>query len=219
MLSNNKLQFYLPLACLALFIFISVLSWRDQLVFIDSLIIDGLTGNVSPSVVLMMEVLTKIGAGETILILTFLLSLILLYKKLWKEIIFLYVLTLGGILLNFTLKVAFQRERPGEMSSIEVFGNTLEIASYSFPSGHTMRSVLLFSFLIYICYGYLSKKITKATVISFLTALIFLVAFSRIVTGAHFPSDILAAITISISWFYFCLALIRYKLPGRLRYL
>lgn len=130
-----------------------------------------------------------------------------------------YVLTGGGILLNFTLKVAFQRERPGELKSIEVFGHTLEIASYSFPSGHTMRTVLLFSFLIFICYKYLSEKFTKAAVISALIALIGLVALSRIITGAHFPSDILAAITISISWFYLCLWGIQHKLPKKLRYL
>jgi len=35
--------------------------------------------------------------------------------------------------------------------------------------------------------------------------IIVTVALSRIIVGAHFPSDILAAVTISITWFYFTL--------------
>ncbi|PPA69559.1 phosphatase PAP2 family protein [Jeotgalibacillus proteolyticus] len=217
--SKNNIHIFFPVTCLILFILISVLSWREQLELIDSLIIDGLARWISPAIVMLMEGITKIGSGETILILTFLLSLYLLFKKLWKEIIFLYVLTLGGILLNFLLKVGFQRQRPGEMSSIEVFGNSLEITSYSFPSGHTMRSVLLFSFLIYLSLVYLNKLTIKTAIIFSLITMIFLVAISRIIIGAHFPSDIFAAITISITWFYLCLSGIRLTLLKELRFL
>ncbi|WP_161784648.1 hypothetical protein [Halalkalibacter okhensis] len=41
--------------------------------------------------------------------------------------------------MNFGLKLLYQRERPGVEREIEVFGNSLDLISYSFPSGHTMR--------------------------------------------------------------------------------
>ncbi|MFC0557960.1 phosphatase PAP2 family protein [Halalkalibacter alkalisediminis] len=34
-------------------------------------------------------------------------------------------------------------------------------------------------------------------------------ALSRIIVGAHFPSDIFSAITISISWCFVCLIMLR----------
>ncbi|GAE24399.1 phosphoesterase [Halalkalibacter wakoensis JCM 9140] len=209
MLLNTK-QISIATGCLILFVLISIFSIQNQLVLIDQMIISFLVERSSTFLVTVMEAITKIGSGETILLLTFIIGGFLLVKKMWGVAILLFTLSFGGIALNFFLKILFQRERPGEMSVIEVFGYSLEIASYSFPSGHTMRSVILFSFLIFLCYRLVRHSLSKMMVLVLFMILIVAVALSRIIVGAHFPSDIFAAITISITWFYFCLFLLRY---------
>ncbi|MCL7746628.1 phosphatase PAP2 family protein [Halalkalibacter alkaliphilus] len=218
MADSNKHQFFIATGCLILFIFISILSYRDQLVFFDQTIISWVTEGASPLLISFMEGITKIGSGEVILVTSFAIGFYLLVRKMWGYALFLFTVTFGGIALNFLLKILFQRERPGEMSVIEVFGYSLEIASYSFPSGHTMRSFIFFSFLIYICVHIIRGSFAKVSFTLLFISMIVLVSLSRVIVGAHFPSDILAAGTISIAWFYFCLLFLRFLLKGRISY-
>lgn len=197
------------ISSLILFFLISVLSVQNKMTYFDQTIISWLTDGSTTYFLIIMETMTKVGSAEVILITTFFITAFLLFKKMYSQIVFLSILTIGGITLNFLLKILFQRERPGEMSVIEVFGYALEISSYSFPSGHTMRSVILFSFLIYISNHFIKKTKVRISAILILSILIFTISISRIIVGAHFPSDIFAAITISITWFYFCLLTLR----------
>jgi|SRR5699024_2685459 len=147
-----------------------------------------------------------IGSSEVILLATILIGLILLVKRDWRNLFFFFILSVGGVMLNLLLKQVVQRARPGdEMREIEVFQWNLEIQSYSFPSGHTMRATILFIFLIYLTYRFAKK--TKTRVISYIVyiVLIIAVALSRIMLDAHFATDIIGAIIISISWFFLCL--------------
>ncbi|MDQ0257314.1 undecaprenyl-diphosphatase [Evansella vedderi] len=157
-----------------------------------------------------MAIITYLGSSEFIILLMLITIIaLIIFKRDWFNSIFILWLTVGGIVLNFGLKILFQRERPGEMSYIEVFGISMEIASYSFPSGHTMRSVLLFSFFIYLSYTYLKNTSLRLASYTFCLLLIIGVFLSRVILDAHFPTDIIAAICVSISWFFFSL----YYLP------
>ncbi|OLN22273.1 hypothetical protein BTO30_11030 [Domibacillus antri] len=68
-----------------------------------------------------------------------------------------------------------------------------------------MRSVILFTFLINCIYRLLKREALKIPLYTICLLLIFGVALSRIILGAHFLSDTLAAISISLAWFCLCL--------------
>lgn len=207
---------YIMISCFILFIIISILSIQNQLYVFDQTLISILNkDNYSVPFNLFMENITKVGSGEVTIIISLLLLLILATKKMWGYSLLLCSTVYGGIILNFILKIIFQRERPGEMREIEVFGNSLEIASYSFPSGHTMRSVILFMFVMFVCYHFIQNITLKTICIATPLLLIVAIALSRVVIGEHYPSDILAAITISIAWFYFCLSMLRIMFKRR----
>src|SRR5690625_1757701 len=97
-----------------------------------------------------MELVSMLGSSEVILLVTFVIAAIFMMRKNWSFMIFFMIVSVGGVFLNILLKLLFQRERPGEMSNIEVFNYSLEIPSYSFPSGHTMRATILLVFFMYI---------------------------------------------------------------------
>ncbi|QGT98611.1 hypothetical protein SYNTR_0018 [Candidatus Syntrophocurvum alkaliphilum] len=189
------------------FICITFLSfYKEGFIFDEAIILWANTVN-SPLLVQILETITKIGSSEIIVLLTLLIILVLIYKKDWFNSLFFLTLSFGGVFLNFLLKILFQRERPGDSSYIEVFNYSLEIVSYSFPSGHTMRSVILFIFVIYLSNLLFKTKPLRYLSYSVSLLVIFGVSLSRIVLDVHYFSDVIAAVSISIAWFCFCMYL------------
>src|SRR5690625_2996043 len=158
----------------------------------------------SSSLLGMMVIMSVIVSSVAVLLLTFLITVIFLLKKDWFHTIFFLTVSVGGVVLNFVLKFLFQRERPGEMSHIEVFNFSLDIPSYSFPSGHMMRITILILFLIYISYRFIKHIALKLLATIILVITLVGVALSRLFLDAHFLSDVLAAGSISVVWFCLC---------------
>lgn len=168
----------------------AVIRWIDQV--------------SSTSLIGIMEMISMIGSSEAVLLLTFIITVVFLLKRDWFHTIFFLTVSVGGVVLNFILKFLFQRERPGEMSHIEVFNFSLDIPSYSFPSGHMMRTTILLLFLVYLIYRFIKHTLLKTLAYILSTLTLVGVALSRLFLDAHFLSDVLAAVSISIVWFCLC---------------
>lgn len=88
------------------------------------------------------------------------------------------------------LKYIFQRPRP------DVAFHLIEQGGFSFPSGHTLTSLVFYGTAILLLnqyYGFQNKAVRFAH--AFCAIYIFLIGFSRIYIGVHYPTDVLA------SWF------------------
>lgn len=112
------------------------------------------------------------------------------------------VTVLPGMILNVLLKQVYQRSRP-------VFEEPLvTLATYSFPSGHTAAATLFYgllaSYLVIACKGWSVRLATAALCV----LMICLVAFSRVYLGAHYLSDVLAAMASSVAWLTICITAI-----------
>lgn len=160
------------------------------------------SGFENSTVTKLMKYISILGSTSVVLVITVLIGLFFLIKRNWNDFFFFFTVSVGGVILNFVLKMLIQRERPGdEVSNIEVFNITLDIQSYSFPSGHTMRATILFLFLMYVAVRYLRNAGVKFIAIDIFAILIILVALSRIFLDAHFATDIIGAIVMSVAWF------------------
>ncbi len=105
----------------------------------------------------------------------------------------------GGSLLNILLKHFFQRQRP-------VLENPLvTLSSFGFPSGHTMGATLFYG-LLALLIAHSSRWGWSHRVLAFCGAalLVALVGASRIYLGAHYLTDVLGAIALSLAWLAFC---------------
>lgn len=203
-MQQKKINRFLLISFICSF-FITSLTFFHILDPVDFSVIQWFKLHSSPLFEDFMATLSMIGATEFVFGMTCLILIIFLLKRKFRFAIFFASLSLGGVILNYILKISFQRERPGPDRIIEVFGYSLELKSYSFPSGHTMRSVILFIFLLYFAICFIKKASIKVMTSLVLISFICIVAVSRVITGAHFPSDVLAAISISVFWFFFCL--------------
>jgi membrane-associated phospholipid phosphatase len=108
----------------------------------------------------------------------------------------------GGMVLNVTLKYIFQRTRP-------VFEEPLvTLTTYSFPSGHTTAATCFYGLLAsYLVIARPGWNVRLGTV-ALCTLMVLLVALSRVYLGAHYVSDVLAAMAESIAWLAVCITAI-----------
>jgi membrane-associated phospholipid phosphatase len=106
----------------------------------------------------------------------------------------------GGMLLNVALKHTFERARPHFEEPI------LTLTTYSFPSGHTMAATVLYGLLA--CYAARHARSWLRRVLPFVLAALMVgaIAFSRMYLGAHYLSDILAALVEGCGWLAICVS-------------
>lgn|SRR5690625_509402 len=188
-------------------VFLSVTFWltSDNGFMYDANIIDWTERVSTDGLIAFMEALSVIGSSEVILLLTAVIAGVFLLKRNWFFLFYFLTVSVGGVVLNFALKMLFQRARPGdEVSHIEVFNFSFDIPSYSYPSGHMMRASILFIFLLYISYRFIKKTQIKWIAYMVSMAVLVGVGLSRLFLDAHFLSDIVGAISISIVWFCIC---------------
>jgi len=105
----------------------------------------------------------------------------------------------GGMLLNEWLKLAVHRQRPF------VEGPFVDWSGYSFASGHTIAATLLYGQLLLFVLPALKTRHWRLLCIISAMSLVLLVGFSRIALGAHFLTDVLAAIIFGIIWLMVCM--------------
>jgi len=163
---------------------------------------------LTPAFVSVLHAFTDLGSGEWIGLVVFALVLFFVWKRWWPSLVTLIVAVPGGMLLNEWMKVLVQRQRPF------VDGPFVDWSGYSFASGHTIGATLLYGQLLLFVLPALKRQHWRLVSILSATSLIVLVGFSRIALGAHFLTDVLAAILFGIIWLMFCLFVSK---PMRLR--
>jgi len=112
------------------------------------------------------------------------------------------VIALSGGLLNQVLKKSFDRPRP----PVEWRDAAVTETNESFPSGHSMGSMIGYSMLGFALLPQLRRRAAKAALIGLLVALIGLIGFSRIYLRAHWFSDVIGGFAVGAAWLAFGLA-------------
>jgi undecaprenyl-diphosphatase len=89
--------------------------------------------------------------------------------------------------------------------------NGLIVASgYSFPSGHTMSSLVFFGVLTYFVWKNWGSVKIKALSGGFYISITALVGFDRIYLNVHWFSDIVGSIFLGAFWVTLCILLFKY---------
>jgi len=155
--------------------------------------------HLTQTFVMILRGLSEPGSSEFIGILLFAIVLFFIWKRWWPSLLTLVVAVPGGMLLNEMVKMLVHRHRP------YVDGAFVDWSGYSFASGHTIGATLLYGQLALFVLPLIKRRHRRALVIATATVLILLVGFSRIALGAHYLTDVLAAIFFGSFWLMCCL--------------
>src|SRR4030095_12189084 len=166
---------------------------------------------LTPTFVTVLHAFTEFGSSEWIGIVLCALVLLFAWKRWWPSLVTLIVAVPGGMLLNEWMKVLVHRDRPF------VDGPFVDWSGYSFASGHTIGATLLYGQLLLFVLPVLKVRHWRLLCIFSAISLIGLVGFSRIALGAHFLTDVLAAILFGIIWLALCVVFSRPIRRGSLR--
>jgi membrane-associated phospholipid phosphatase len=164
----------------------------------DQVIIQYVSDIRSGSLTAIMKFITFLGSTTilTSLLIGSLIWLIAKRKNYWGAIFYIIAVA-GGGLINLGLKHWFGRVRPENSLIVE--------QGFSYPSGHSMGSLIYYGFLGYLVIRSQRGKPLKAMLgIGFIT-LILLIGFSRIYLGVHYPSDVLAGFSAGTVWLLLCI--------------
>jgi undecaprenyl-diphosphatase len=158
-------------------------------------------GRLTPAFVSVLRAFTEFGSAEWIGVILFALVLFFAWKRWWLSLVTLVVAVPGGMLLNEWVKVLVHRQRPF------VEGPFVDWSGYSFASGHTIGATLLYGQLVLLILPALKTRHWRLLCIFSAISLVLLVGFSRIALGAHFLTDVLAAIFFGMVWLALCVVL------------
>ncbi len=162
----------------------------------------------TPSLDQLLFNITKMGNLSTMLLLSSLVTIFLLWKKDRSGLIFYWITMLGSGATFSGLKEIFARTRPSSH-----IGDYLQ-HGYSFPSGHATMSMTFALLLFYLFYHRVSESY-RVVLVAFSLLFPLLISFSRIYLGVHYLSDILAGIMAGIFWALLVILLLKPKSYNR----
>ncbi|WNB91434.1 phosphatase PAP2 family protein [Bacillus sp. NEB1478] len=171
---------------------------EDERIRFDNVVIQYVTNLRGDTLTEVMKFITFLGSKTflTVLLITSLLWLVIKRKDYWGAISYMIAVA-GGGLLNLALKHWFGRVRP-EHSLIAEQG-------FSYPSGHSMGSLIYYGFLGYLVVRSQHGRGIKIVLTLAFILLILMIGFSRIYLGVHYPSDVLAGFSAGTVWLLLCI--------------
>ena len=153
--------------------------------------------HATPALTRIARVITFFGSVGFVATASCSIAIFLMLRKSWYQLLTLTLAAGGGSLLNILLKHFFHRQRP-------VLENPLvTLASFGFPSGHTMGATLLYgSIAVFVAQSARSWR-RRGSAVCVASLFVALVGLSRIYLGAHYLTDVLGAIAVGLAWLAF----------------
>ncbi|MDL4842325.1 phosphatase PAP2 family protein [Aquibacillus rhizosphaerae] len=191
------------LGIISLFTYIFVELGEDLLAheiqLFDSSIIEFLKTLETDTLDQIMIFITELGSVWFLTTMSIFVVLALWFKAKDKWGITAFIVAIaGGGTITKVLKHHYDRGRPSINPEIDAVG-------YSFPSGHSMGSLIFYGFAIYLVAKSKRSKPVKWCFAILASFLIFLIGTSRAYLGAHFPSDVFAGFLAGFVWMTLCI--------------
>ena len=173
---------------------------RDVLV-IDSYIYNLISNNtIFNYLTQFIKIFTNLGGTIWLIVLTIFLFIIIKNKKISTFIVTNLCLSAS---INFIIKQIIRRLRPLEEYRL------ITEKGYSFPSGHSMVSMAVYGFFIYLINKSIKNKYLKLLCTIILSLLILNIGISRIYLGVHYTTDVVAGFTLGLIYLIFYINFIK----------
>lgn len=171
-------------------------------ILFDVGIIEYIHNNTNPIVLAFMKFISFIGSENFLIPVTAMVIAYSLVKRNYFISKLLLLSTLGSYTMNHLLKQIFQRTRPLEYFLVEQGG-------LSFPSGHAMVTMTLYSTIAFLLAKKVQDKRKKYLIHIIAFVMICLMGISRIYLGVHWPTDIVGGYLAGYIFYYLTVTLVK----------
>ena len=142
--------------------------------------------------------ITDFGHGVPMDYVVLAIIILFLFFKNYKSLIIFFASLPFSQLVYSSIKVIIERPRP------PIEHRLIEIGHYSFPSGHSTLSMVLYGLLIYFSWKYIKNLKVKYTLTTILCLLIFIIGFTRLWLCVHYLTDVIGGFSLGICIVYLC---------------
>lgn len=190
---NNNYKRYIKyiilILCLVIFAIFTYKVVADKTIYIDDTVYNYISNNIiNEKRTNIVKVITNITSPLMVIITALILIIVIKDKKIKISLV---INLLGVTIINNLIKVIVARPRPDINRLVRETG-------YSFPSGHSITSMVFYGYLVYLIYKYIDNKKIKIPLMIFLIILIPIIGLSRIYLGVHYTSDVLCGFLLGI---------------------
>lgn len=184
---------------------IGYFGW-EEITEIDYQVSNYFYGFHTPMRTIIMTATTHIGSLVTQTVVTVLAVVTLFIFKKWRTAIW-YGLTvlIGAGILNGSVKELYGRARPTEIQPL------VDIGGYSFPSGHSMGSVIVYGGILFLMIRFAQSSQLKFLISLLGFLMVLAVGISRIYLGVHFLTDVVAGFSLGFGWLCFSISVVGLK--------
>jgi len=186
---ENKSLLIINIISLLIFILLAILVCYHKTESFDNNIYEFFSVFISPPLTNLALIISEIG--NTTCIVMICLMIIIIPKTRWVIGIPASITVSISAILNSILKNIFRRPRPDILRLVQE-------TSFSFPSGHSMNNMALYSFIALSLLLYFKDKAIKYSICLAFFLYVLLVGLSRIYLGVHYASDVLAGFAMGI---------------------
>ena len=147
------------------------------------------------------SVISSFGAGLTLTVLGLGVAVLLGLRRRWVVLGGWAAALIGGGVLDGVLKLVFHRQRP------ETALDFLSKMSWSFPSGHSMGSLVTYGMLAYLLVlAFKGRYRLQIAAMTGAVIMIGAIGFSRLYLGVHYFSDVLGGYSAGALWLSACIS-------------
>lgn len=148
----------------------------------DQNIIAALT-NTNAGMIKFAQIFTTFANTSTMVVLTLIFALLMLALKKWRYSLLFVATMIFSNLTNTIIKNSIQRARPAVKHLVHAGG-------YSFPSGHSIASMMIALLLIIFLHQYYGQHRWAKPLAIIIGLFPFIIGFTRIFLHVHYPSDV-----------------------------
>lgn len=134
----------------------------------------------------MMRDFTALGGNGFLTLLTLLAAAVMLIHGRRREALVFLAAVVAALVIGNLMKLGVARPRP------ELVPHQTHVYTASFPSSHAAMSAAIYLSLAAVAYEWPARRAVRRLALATAVLLTFLVGFSRIYLGVHWPTDVIA---------------------------
>jgi membrane-associated phospholipid phosphatase len=172
---------------------------QDPLTAFDLRVLAALHAGATPSGYALARAISALGSALIMAALALSVSVLLAVRRQAVLLEGWLIAFVGGGILNQALKRIVQRPRP-------LHSSILSSASWSFPSGHAMESLIGYGMLAYLLLLLPEARAWRPVVVIGAASLILAIGFTRLYLGVHYFSDVVGGYAAGGIWLSACIS-------------